>query len=80
MSALKGAADAADRAGGQDDLVKKSRNVLEERASEITEFVGNNKPGKAGQDVAREIADSRWNVFRETRKEIAELLTQFNKK
>ena len=61
-------------------IVKKSRIVLNEKSATITEFMKNNKPGRAGKDVARKIADSRWNTFIEARKEIAELLSQFKKK
>ena len=80
LNALKIAADAAFNAGGQEELVKKSRNVLEKKPAVITEFMSNNKPGRASQDIARKIADSRWETFRETRKEIYELLSQFQKK
>lgn len=79
LHALKIATDAADEAGIEKELVKKSRSVLDEKAGIINEFMNNNKPGKAGQDVARKIADSRWNTFRETRKEIADLLSQLQK-
>ena len=80
LHALKIAADAADKAGNQKELVKRSRSLLDENPAVITEFMRNNNPGRAGQDVARQIADSRWDTFRETRKEIAELLSQFQKK
>ncbi len=80
LNALKEAADAADEVGGKEEFVKKSRYFLEDRSGVITEFMSNNKPGRAGQDIARKIADNRWNMFRETRKEIAELLNQFQKK
>ncbi len=79
LNALKESADAADKVGDQEELVKKSRNVLEKKSAAITEFMSNNKPGKAGQDVARIIADSRWKSFREARKEIADLLSQFQR-
>lgn len=78
LHALKKATDAADKAGDKKELVKKSRSVIEKKAAVITEFMKNNKPGRASQDVARKIADSRWNTFREARKEIAELLSQIN--
>ena len=76
---LKRATDNAEKTGTKDEIVKKSRSVLEERAATITEFMKNNKPDRAGQDVARKIADSRWNTYREARKEIAELLSQLKK-
>jgi outer membrane protein assembly factor BamB len=80
LHALKIATDAVNKAGGQEELVRKSRSVLEERSAVITEFMKNNKPYRAGQDVARKIADSRWDIIRETRKEIAELLSQWQRK
>jgi outer membrane protein assembly factor BamB len=80
LNALKKETSAAKKVGGNEDLVKKSQRMLEEKPALITEFMKNNKPGRAGQDVARKIADERWNTFRQTRAEIAELLSQFNDK
>lgn len=76
---LKRATDVANKAGTKKELVQKSQSLLEEKAATITEFMKNNKPDRAGQDVARKIADSRWNTYREARKEIAELLVQLQK-
>ena len=80
LNALKLAADAANKAGVQEPLVKRAKNILIEKSGVISEFQKDNKPAVAGQDVARKTADNRWKIFRETREEIAELLKQFQKK
>jgi len=79
LDALKTAADAADKTGNHKELVEKAREILVEKSGVITEYMANNQPHRAGLDAARKIADDRWNTFRETSKEIAELLSKIKK-
>jgi hypothetical protein len=77
LHALKTAADRAEKTGNHKELVEKTRVILVERPGDINEFMNNNQPHRDGLDLARKIADSRWNTFQKTRSEIATLLYQF---
>jgi hypothetical protein len=79
LNVLKKVTDVAEKNGINKELVKKSRTLLTKQTALITKFMGNNKPGKDGWDVARKIADNRCHTFNETRREIAELLSKFQK-
>ncbi len=58
------------------EIKNKGKRILEEKPKEITDFMKINTPRGKGLDVARKIADSRWKIYRETRREIAELFEQ----
>ncbi len=77
LNALKEAADAADKKGLHKELVKKTRRVLNEKAALIADFMNDTNPGKKGQSEARKIADKRWEIIKQARRELAALLTQW---
>ena len=84
MHSLKLAADAADKAGTQKELVKKARILLGEKATSIGKLTTENNfkvtvIGKYGEAGARKIADQRLDAINAVRLEIAGLLSQLKK-
>ncbi|MCK5458125.1 MAG: hypothetical protein KAI45_13435, partial [Melioribacteraceae bacterium] len=79
LYALKNAIDTAEKSRVKNELVEKSKNVLNHKAAVIAKFIDNNKVNKTDGAVARKIADKRWKKITEIRTDIAELLVQLQK-
>ncbi|NIA12951.1 MAG: PQQ-binding-like beta-propeller repeat protein [Nitrospiraceae bacterium] len=78
LDMLRKAADAAEAEGRQPDMVAEARRVCGDQAKAIARFCDWDEdgtvPGKDGLPGVRIIADKRWRLIQETRREMARLL------
>jgi len=80
LQSLKQAVDAAEKSGVKTKLLRRAWRVLNEEVAVIAEFNRGNKFSiSSGQANARKVADKRWDVIRNVRREIEELLLKLQK-